>query len=109
MTTVTDPYSTFTTMASGNKNALIRIDDYYKNGFIKFITGANAGEYKKILSYNASTLEFVTEPFNSTIAVNNSFQLLKTDMKRFAKIIAYHNNLSEDDDVEIESLVIKIK
>ena len=108
VSTVTDT-TTFTTAITGSRNAITRTDNYYKNSYIRFLTGLNKGIYKKIVSYDADTLQFITEPFAYTITVNDKFQLLKTDMKRFAKIRLYNDNLSEEDDIEIESLVIKIK
>lgn len=103
------PYSTLTTATTGSINSLMRITDYYKNRSIKFTSGANLGISKKILSYNSDTLTFTIEAPNFPIIVNDTFQLLTTDMKRFAKMIIYHNNLSDSEDIEIEALVIKIK
>ena len=101
------PYNTFTISASG-LNHLSNIDDYYAGSYLKFTTGVNASYYEKILSYDATTKVVVTDTFSSLIDTGDNFTIITTDIKQYVRVTAYHNKLKNKNDIEIESIVIKV-
>lgn len=104
--------TTTTLTASGIDAELFNIDSYYKNAYIEFTSGINIGEYRKVDSYVGQTKSFiiVADPLDPLIApaIDDTFRVIISDMRRYAKMSIYHNNLTNVADFEIESLTINI-
>ena len=101
----TNPVST--TTFSGSGSSLSTIDDEYNNSYLKFTSGANVGEIRKITNYVGSTKTFTTEAFTNTPQDSDIFVLLISDLARYCKMTIYHNYMYLPTDIEIESLIIK--
>ena len=103
--TTTNPIST--TTFSGSGSTLSTVDDQYNNSYIKFTSGDNAGESKKITNYVGSTKTFTTEAFTNIPQDDDVFVILISDLARYCKMTIYHNYLYLPTDIEIESLIVK--
>ena len=95
-----------TTFAGSGSN-LSTVNDEYNNSYIKFTSGDNAGEIKKITNYVGSTKTFTTEAFTNIPQDGDVFVLLISNLARYCKMIIYHNYIYFPTDIEIESLTIK--
>jgi len=77
--TVVDSTATFDTTSNELFNS---VDNYYRDDFLTFKTGANAYKSRRIQSYAASNIRITTQAFPEQMQINDEFfiSLVQTDL-----------------------------